>query len=233
MTPQARGRCPRCDGVIVLDSARRVPVHQQKGGAKCGSVPVVPREIYETWTVTSPPRAARAALGTRQPHETGQWRRLIREARGGDDGATVGLFEAVVEMSGPAFERFVVELLLADGYPHVEWVGKRGDGGVDVTAGPGRGSGRVPRLVVQCKRQQSPVGPAVVRQLAGSLVRERRRWPSARSLLVSNAPLSKQAVEELTAYSPSMEAISGKRFRRWVRGSVSVADLVRMERQEG
>ena len=158
----------------------------------------------------------------------GGWRGRIRSARRGEVESIDRIFRAVGEMSGSDFEQFVGELLKADGYPEVQWIGQRGDGGVDLRAGTAHWQQKFPLLLVQCKRQKAPVGPSVVRQLAGSLITEQRRHPMTEALLVSNAPLSRQAQEELDGF-PAMTAVCGKRLRKWVRGEVSAAYLVRSQ----
>lgn len=67
-------------------------------------------------------------------------------------------------LSGAAFEGEFAKLLIARGY-EVRTVGGRNDGGIDLIA---RRGGRT--TIVQCKAWSKLVGPAVVRELYGTLI---------------------------------------------------------------
>jgi restriction system protein len=68
-------------------------------------------------------------------------------------------------MTGGDFEELCAELLRHMGYRNVWRIGQRGDGGVDIRAVDPYGR----RIAVQCKRWKRDIGPAVVRELAGSV----------------------------------------------------------------
>ena len=69
-----------------------------------------------------------------------------------------------MSLSGDEFERDMAALCRRLGYS-VETTPASGDEGVDLVL---RRKGK--KIVVQCKSHQSPVGPAVVRELYGSMV---------------------------------------------------------------
>ena len=73
-----------------------------------------------------------------------------------------------MSLSGEEFEQEVATLLRRRGYQGIRLTGRSGDGGIDIRARRERRS-----LIVQCKRYQKPAGPAIVRELYGSLVDSR------------------------------------------------------------
>lgn len=77
-------------------------------------------------------------------------------ARAGD----IRIYE---QCSGPEFERLVARAFRADGF-RVDEMGGANDGGVDLHVWK---NGR--HAIVQCKAHARPIGPAVVRELLGTL----------------------------------------------------------------
>jgi hypothetical protein len=69
-----------------------------------------------------------------------------------------------LSLTGSEFEREVSRVLKERGYA-AERVGRKGDGGVDIIAFHG---GR--QIIVQCKAWRRDIGPAVVRELYGTLM---------------------------------------------------------------
>lgn len=67
---------------------------------------------------------------------------------------------------GPTFEGLVAHYFRAQGY-HVEALGGANDGGVDL-----RVAKEGERAIVQCKAYANPLGPAIVRELYGTLQHE-------------------------------------------------------------
>lgn len=65
-------------------------------------------------------------------------------------------------MTGREFEEFCVELLCAAGFWRADLTPASDDGGVDILA-----SRKDVTYAIQCKRQQEPVGPGVVRDIIG------------------------------------------------------------------
>lgn len=131
----------------------------------------------------------------------------------------IALHTQIASMTGPQFEHFVSGLLTADGHTNVVLSGGPGDRGVDIAVRTTASAGQSGRLiVVQCKRQQLPVGPEIVRQLAGSVLLSQKKGVRTIGLLVTPTTLRAQAMRDASALHEYLRVIQGKAFRNWVRG---------------
>jgi hypothetical protein len=97
-------------------------------------------------------------------------------------GSDVRAFERA---SGPEFERLTARAFRRLGY-FVEEVGGANDGGIDLVIRKGSMHG-----IVQCKAHGKPLGPAVVRELHGTLSHSK----ASRAFLVTNHGVSENARE--------------------------------------
>jgi hypothetical protein len=100
--------------------------------------------------------------------------------------------DQIVRMRDSAFEHLFADLLRLDGHQDVQVVGGADDGGIDVTSVDPQGR----RMAYQCKGQKDPVGPNIVRELAGSLTLECR---GRHAVLVTNSLLSDKAKQRARA----------------------------------
>ena len=107
--------------------------------------------------------AQRQAEGVRREAERARWE-AERPQREAAKARRRKLREHWMSLSGDEFERELGTLYRQLGY-RVESTPSSGDQGVDLIL---RKNGKT--TVVQCKSHQSPVGPAIVRELFGSLV---------------------------------------------------------------
>ena len=80
-----------------------------------------------------------------------------------------------LSLSGIAFERELAKLFARAGFK-AELTPSSGDGGVDIWLHEGS-----KKAIVQCKAHNKPVGPAVVRELHGTLL----NWGASRAILAS------------------------------------------------
>jgi hypothetical protein len=88
-------------------------------------------------------------------------------------------------MSGFVYEKEVSKLFLKKGYD-VTTTKSTGDGGVDITL---QKDGKL--VIVQCKNTQKPAGPAIVRDLYGTMI----NFNAHEAILVSTSGCSKGASE--------------------------------------
>ena len=116
-----------------------------------------------------------------------------------------GLLETLLEMDSSAFERLCQRVLRESGFIEVKVTGKAGDGGID-----GEGIIRIAgiasfRVVFQCKRYRGTVGPAIVRELRGSM-----GMHADKGLLITTGSFTKSAQEEaLRPGFPLIDLIDG------------------------
>ena len=96
-----------------------------------------------------------------------------------------------MSLGGVEFERELGTLFRHLGY-RVEWTPGSGDQGVDLVL---RRDGKT--IVVQCKSHQSPVGPAIVRELYGSMV----AFPADSAVLACTGGFTR-GVKEFTQGKP-------------------------------
>ena len=91
-------------------------------------------------------------------------------------------FTVVDQMRGhPDFELYCTGILPGMGYTDVEWIGRGGDGGMDILARDSDGE----RVGVQCKRLSKAVGPELFRTMAGTVAAGRHA--GLRPVLMTNA----------------------------------------------
>jgi restriction system protein len=91
-------------------------------------------------------------------------------------------FTVVDQMRGhPDFELYCARILPGMGYTNVEWIGRGGDGGMDILAVDPDGN----RAGVQCKRLSKAVGPELFRTMAGTVTAGRHA--GRRPVLMTNA----------------------------------------------
>jgi len=121
------------------------------------------------------------------------------------------LLDRVKKCSPGFFERIVVDLLVAMGYggsrkDAAEALGGRGDGGVD---------GRIKEdklgldaVYVQAKRWDSPVGPAVVRDFAGSLEGQKAR----KGVLITTSTFSPEVEKYVERIEKRIVLIGGTKL---------------------
>lgn len=88
-------------------------------------------------------------------------------------------------MNGFVYEREVSKLFLKKGY-HVTTTKATGDGGVDIVL---QRDGKI--IIVQCKNTQKPAGPAIVRDLYGTMI----NFKAHEAILVTTSGCSKGAKE--------------------------------------
>jgi hypothetical protein len=81
----------------------------------------------------------------------------------------------------PDFELYCAGILPGMGYTDVEWIGRGGDGGMDILAVDSGGD----RVGVQCKRLSKAVGPDLFRTMAGTVMAGRHA--GRRPVLMTNA----------------------------------------------
>ena len=109
-------------------------------------------------------------------------------------------------MEADAFERLIRRVLRETGFVQVEVTGRSGDGGID-----GKGIMRMGgmlsfHVIFQCKRWQSTVGPAIVRDFRGAMVGR-----ADKGLLVTTSTFSKDATKEATRDgAPAIDLIDGE-----------------------
>ncbi len=115
-------------------------------------------------------------------------------------------------LSGEKFEQEVATLLQRRGYRGIQLTGRSGDGGIDIRARRERKS-----LIVQCKRYQKPAGPAIVRELYGSLVDSRADgallfctggFTEGAKVFAKGKPIQLLSVEDIVKVA---EAVEGNR----------------------
>ena len=95
------------------------------------------------------------------------------------------------EMPGREFEEFCVDFLCAAGFWRADLMPASGDGGVDILA-----SKKDVTYVIQCKRQQDPVGPKVVRDIVGGRDLYRRMgYRCDKAVIMTNAGFTERAKE--------------------------------------
>ncbi len=115
------------------------------------------------------------------------------------------LAEVLREMPPDAFERLCQRVLRESGFIEVEVTGKSGDGGID-----GKGIIRFGGLIsfpviFQCKRYSSNVGPAVVRELRGSM-----QGRADRGMILTTSGFTADAHKEATRDGvPPIDLIDG------------------------
>jgi restriction system protein len=104
-------------------------------------------------------------------------------------------FTVVDQMRGhPDYELYCAGILPGMGYTDVEWIGRGGDGGMDILAVDPDGQ----RIGVQCKRLSKAVGPELFRTMAGTVTAGRHA--GRRPVLMTNARVTDDgwaAAEEL------------------------------------
>jgi restriction system protein len=109
----------------------------------------------------------------------------------------------LLSISPASFERLAQRILREKGFIQVTVEGRTGDGGID-----GRGVLRLSlvglTVVFQCKRQRTPVGPDVVRQLRGTV-----EGRADRGLLLTTSRYTPKAEEEAIRTSPAIELLDG------------------------
>ena len=94
----------------------------------------------------------------------------------------------------PDFELYCAKILPGMGYTNVEWIGRGGDGGMDILAVDSDDD----RVGVQCKRLSKAVGPELFRTMAGTVIAGRHA--GRRPVLMTNARVTddgRAAAEEL------------------------------------
>jgi len=112
--------------------------------------------------------------------------RMEQEGDEMNRGTTIDI-NALQSMDGYAFEGLVADLLKAVGL-HSERSKLSRDGGVDVIVHCDKPFLRG-RYIVQCKRQEAPVGVAVLRELYGTVMSER----AAKGILVTTSHFTSSA----------------------------------------
>ena len=122
-------------------------------------------ELYkkaETDSYENQRKARREAINAE--HEA---RRIERAQREAERARQRKLRDYWMNLSGIEFERELAALFQRRGY-QVQSTPSSGDQGIDLIA---RKNGKT--TIVQCKRHKSPVGPAIARELYGSLIASR------------------------------------------------------------
>jgi restriction system protein len=143
------------------------------------------------WTLTLAVAAAAAAIWL------WDYRRRLRKRAERRDRELYELseFTVVDQMRGhPDFELYCTGILPGMGYTNVEWIGRGGDGGMDILAVDPDGN----RVGVQCKRLSKAVGPELFRTMAGTVTAGRHA--GRRPVLMTNARVTDDgwaAAEEL------------------------------------
>jgi len=130
------------------------------------------------WTLILAVAAAAAAIWW------WDYRRRLREDAERRDRELYELseFTIVDQMRGhPDFELYCARILPQMGYNDVDWIGRGGDGGMDILAVDPDGK----RAGVQCKRLSKAVGPELFRTMAGTVTAGRHA--GRRPVLMTNA----------------------------------------------
>lgn len=127
---------------------------------------------------------------------------IIHEAKKKRDDELLMNAASISALSPTEFERYVGLLFKKQNY-HVKHIGGKGDRGVDL-----RIEKEKDRAVVQCKcyRVDRPIGPDIIRELHGTLARER----AARAYLVTTSSFTPGAIQE--AQAANIILIDGKRL---------------------
>ncbi len=111
------------------------------------------------------------------------------------------------KLSPDGFERLTQRLLREAGFKEVKVTGRSGDGGID-GVGILRNGLISEAVLFQCKRQQSSIGPGVVRDFRGAM-----QGRSTKGLIVTTGTFTSSAKEEATRDgAPPVELIDGDRL---------------------
>ena len=198
-------------GLSFTDAAEKV-LREQAGSRPMHYTGIVERAIELGYLVTegqTPERTLSAMIGTenRRRIARGEEPRFVVHGRGyyslaaptrgfereldrHNDRTRDRLREALLDMDPEVFEHLMAQLLSEIGYEDIAVTSYSGDGGIDVVATLSVGGVTKVKTAVQVKRHRSRIGPAVVRELRGSLGAHQR------GLIITTSDFTRKAYEE-------------------------------------
>lgn len=117
----------------------------------------------------------------------------------------------MLTLSNPEFEKFVGQLLAANGYYDVEHVGRSGDHGADLIARDGQGN----QIIVQCKKYSTGnnVGERNIMDLSVSIT----HYETQRGIFVTTSVFT-QSTKEFTKNKPIL-LVNGDLLVQWAQNT--------------
>jgi restriction system protein len=180
---------------ITLEQLRQTPEFREFEGKETVALDRVPRPEERSATVTN-----------HTPEES-----LARSFQQQREALATELLNAIGKGSPAAFERLVVDLLVAMGYGGTKEdagrvVGKSGDGGTDGEID--QDSLGLDTIYVQAKRWQDSVGSPDIMRFSGSLTRRH----AVKGVFITSSGFTRDAVEYVRGLAQKIVLIDGKRL---------------------
>jgi restriction system protein len=180
---------------LTLEQLRQTPEFREFEGKETVAPDTVPRAEERLATVTN-----------HTPDES-----LARSFQQQRDALATELLDAIGKESPAAFEKLVVDLLLAMGYGGTKEdagrvVGKSGDGGIDGEID--QDSLGLDTIYVQAKRWQDSVGSPDIMRFSGSLTRRH----AVKGVFIASSGFTRDAIEYVRGLAQKIVLIDGKRL---------------------
>lgn len=195
ITPKGKALLEGSPQEITLEQLRQSPEFREFEDREAAEGQAIPEPSHE-------PESA----GKHTPEES-----LARSFQQQRDALSMELLDTVAKGSPAAFEKLVVDLLIAMGYGGSKEdagrvVGKSGDGGIDGEID--QDSLGLDTIYVQAKRWQGVIGSPDLMKFSGSLTRRH----AVKGVFITSSGFTRDAVEYVRGLAQKIVLIDGKRL---------------------